>query len=317
MNFNKKLRQSAEETGSIACMGLDPVYEAIPEAVTKGYPSFRSAVEHFLEAVFKEMNDQKVFAGALKPNAGFYLRHDAPLNDRFEGSRALASVMLMAREMLPAVPIILDYKRGDIAKSSNNYAIEGLDNWQADAVTVAPYMGTDSVSPFAKYCNDEQGKGVYVLNRTSNKVGAADFQSREVVTDMKYPTSTKQLHLVVADKIAEWAKEAPGVGAVVGATSLKELEQLVKLYVESGVECPWLIPGVGGQGGKASEVMAFLKAGNYPVELARINSSSGLTQPWAKNEDLAAKLKGGSVQDYAKACVEALHKLNEQINYKA
>jgi orotidine-5'-phosphate decarboxylase len=302
MNYLDKLWEATKKTGSIACMGLDPVLEAIP--IEMHMPS-NLTIPLFFENIFKEMEKQKVLPGAFKPNAGFYLRHDRPLESRFEGSLALASVMQMAKQIFPDIPLILDYKRGDIASSSANYAVEGFDCWGADAVTVAPYMGTDSVSPFAKYCNDEKGKGVYVLNRTSNP-GAKDFQDSKVTVGL---LSLAPLYEVVAHKISEWAKANPGVGAVVGATYPQELSDIANLYVKSGVGVPLLIPGVGKQGGSAQEVVARLREAGYPLEFARINSSSGLTHPW-KTADKAPA-------DYAKICVEQLAKLNEEIGYKA
>jgi orotidine-5'-phosphate decarboxylase len=306
MDYNEKLRQSAKETESIACMGLDPVLEQVPGT----YSEFKPRVEGFFEVLFNEMKEQGVFPGAFKPNHGFYSRHDEPQRGIFQGSQALGTVLKMLEERFSGIPVILDFKRGDIAKSSANYAREGFVGWGADAVTVAPYMGTDSVGPFAEYCNDEQGKGVYVLNRTSNKIGAADFQSKMVLG-----VNNQQLHLVVADKIVEWAEGSPGVGAVVGATSLEEMAEITKVY--AGKNIPLLIPGVGGQGGKADEVVDVLTTGDYDLSLARINSSSGVTHPWAKNEELKAKLEGKDVKEHVKYCVASLNQLNEDIRYKA
>ena len=297
MNFNEKLRQSAKETGSIVCMGLDPVMAYIPEI----YPRAKFRIPAFFEKIFQEMKDQDVLPGAFKPNQGFYIVHDLPRRQMFDGSIALASVMDMLEDMFPGIPVILDYKRGDIAKSSANYAAEGFEAWKADAVTVAPYMGTDSVMPFAEYCNDEQGKGVYVLNRTSNP-GAVDFQ--------RLQTGDGSLNMAVAKKIRDWAEENPGIGAVVGATSPAELEELAFIYTNRDHEIPLLIPGVGGQGGKVDEVVDKLKKTNYPLELARINSSSGLSHPWAKKKQTAP-------DDFANVCVEKLYHLNEKIDYKS
>ncbi len=305
MNYLDKLRASAGATGSIACMGLDPVVEALPE-------QFRwegiAGVVPFFEAIFNKMIEQGVSPAAFKPNQGFYLQHDQPRRREpsFVGSVTLARVMDMIDKRFPRIPIILDFKRGDIAKSSANHAREGFQAWEAQAVTVAPYMGTDSISPFAKWCNDVDGRGVYVLDRTSNP-GGIDFQSLEVAISRG---TRKPLHVIVADKIVDWARESPGLGAVVGATSLDELETLAGIYARSGVSVPLLIPGVGGQGGKADEVMAKLRATNYDLSLVRINSSSGITHPWAKKKEPAP-------ENYAEVCVEKLRSLNEAIDYPA
>ncbi len=297
MNFLEKLRESAEETGSIVCMGLDPVVEAMPEEFAK-YGVNR--VPEYFENIFREMIDQKVFPGAFKPNEGFYSRHDKSIQEAFPGSGALARVLRILESRFPGIPVILDNKRGDIAKSSANYAAVGFESWGADAVTVSPFMGTDSVGPFIKYCNNEQGKGVYILNRTSNK-GASDFQSLTTGGGLSH------LYQEVAYKIIEWAKDHPGVGAVIGATSPQELSDLAKLYYMHDV--PLLIPGVGGQGGSAEEVINRLVDRTYDLSLVRINSSSGLTHPWAKKKQAAP-------DDYAKVCVEELNKLNEAIGFK-
>ncbi len=299
MNFLEKLRESAIETGSIVCMGLDPVIEAMPEELARFGVN---RVPEYFESIFREMIYQKVFPGAFKPNEGFYLVHDKSIQEAFPGSGALARVLKILESRFPRIPVILDYKRGDIAKSSANYAAVGFESWGTDAVTVSPYMGTDSIMPFGDYCNDEQGRGIYILNRTSNK-GAEDFQNLPVVVG----DETMPLYMVVALKIKEWAKDHPGVGAVIGATSLEELTDLAGLYV--GKNIPLLIPGVGGQGGSAEEVVSRLSDVGYGLKLARINSSSGLTHPWAKKKQAAP-------DDYAKVCVEELNKLNEAIGFK-
>ena len=300
-----KLVDSAKNTKSIVCMGLDPVVEAMPTGFISGDDGHPFMV-HFFAEIFSEMKQQNVLPGAFKPNHGFYLKFDKPREKNFNGSVCLTNIMSLVEEMFPGTPIILDYKRGDIAKSSQNYAEEGFDCWNADAVTISPYMGTDSVTPFTKYCNNEQGKGVYVLNRTSNP-GAKDFQNC-FVSSGAGSNHGMPLYEIVANYIANtWSKDAPGVGAVVGATSLEELSSLAKFY--AGKDIPMLIPGVGGQGGKADEVAAKLREASYDLSLARINVSSELTHPWVKKKESAPA-------DFAKVCVEALFKLNEQIRYR-
>lgn len=296
-----KLRRSARETGSIACMGLDPVLEAIPERYAKGIN-----ISGYFENIFAEMKKQGVLAGAFKPNAGFYLQHDKPRQGAFFGSLQLADVLRLLDEHFPGVPVILDYKRGDIATSSANYAREGFDGWGADAVTVSPYMGTDSVMPFIDRAMQDGG-GVYILNRTSNP-GAEDLQNLDTIESVPEAMAIGAipLYMVVSKKIIAWARGNLGVGAVVGATSLEELTNLAKFY--SGKDISLLIPGVGGQGGKADEVVARLRDVGYDLGIVRINSSSGLTYPW--------KIRDKCPADYAKVCVEALAKLNEEISYK-
>ena len=185
--------------------------------------------------------------------------------------------------------MILDAKRGDIGKTSTAYAKAVFDFWQVDALTVAPYMGSDSVQPFIEYC--EQGKGLYVLARTSNK-GAADFQNLKL--------DNEPLHIHVARKIIEWAK--PGTGAVVGATYPEELQQIATMFVDAQKDIPLLIPGVGGQGGSPAEVMKALKNAGYDFSLCRINSSSGINYAYEKQD----------TDDYAGAAVKALQQLHKE-----
>ena len=193
-----------------------------------------------------------------------------------------------------AAKAFLDSKRGDIAKSSENYAKEAFDAWQADAVTVSPYMGHDSVLPFAY-----PDKGVYVLNRTSNP-GAVDFQDQTVL-DKVDEKDLYPLYTAVAHHITAWSSEHPGIGAVVGATSPKELGIIASLY--AGRDIPMLIPGVGSQGGSAEEVIAMMKGAGYDLLLARINSSSGLTHPWKK---------GAAPDDWLDQVMSAVRKLLEE-----
>lgn len=252
MTYGERLVRSAEATGNCLCMGLDPRPEA-PEGLTVG-------------AFFRQMLEAVRAAGlepaAFKPNIGYWARLDRPLEGDFSGSRALADVLGAIRTLFPRSLVILDSKRGDIARSSENYAAEAFLSWGADAVTVAPYMGTDSVRPFV---DDGHAHGVYVLCRTSNP-GARDLQ------DQTMPDG-RPFFLHVADRIREW-----GTGAVVGATDMAELAVAAGALAASSA--PLLIPGVGSQGGSATEVLATLRKAGYDPRLARINSSSGLTYPW-------------------------------------
>lgn len=298
MSYPNKLRESAEDCRSIACFGVDPVKEELP-----GERSSRTIWDavFMLEDIYDEMERLNIFPSAFKPNEGFYSVYDEPMEDEYLGRITLSEVVANWKRK-PKAPIIMDVKRGDIGKSSANYAKEFFEQWGADAVTVHGYMGWDSVEPFAQYCKD--GHGVYVLVRTSNP-GASDFQSLQV----NYNGDTMPLYMAVAHKVATWAADHPGIGAVVGATAPEELTDIAELFVKSGVEIPLLIPGVGSQGGSAREVVDRLAEVGYPLELARINSSSGLLQPWMKRKQPAPN-------DYAKVCVDELAKLNEEIGYR-
>ena len=281
MNYSELLLSSANKSGNILCMGLDPVTDVLPHPEK---PITERICDYF-EELFQAMCSRGLVPAAFKPNLGYYAMLDRPLSGRFEGSLALARTLAMLRELVPHIPVILDAKRGDIATSSTNYAREAFESWQADCVTVSPYMGTDSVMPFAL-----EEKGVYVLDRTSNP-GGADLQNRRM-------EEAEPLYITVARTIAAWHARHSGIGAVVGATNLKELEDIAAFFADKDI--PMLIPGVGSQGGSAPEVMAKLRGAGYPIALARINSSSGITHPWKKAPAPA---------DYAERALANLEKL--------
>lgn len=281
MNYLDLLKQSAESAGNILCMGLDPVVDALPY----GEKNTTHRITNYYAEIFAEMKKRGMRVAAFKPNLGYYAQLDRPMDGKFDGSLALADTIRMIRDLFPGTPVILDSKRGDIATSSLNYAKEAFDVWTADCVTISPYMGTDSVMPFAF-----ENKGAYILNRTSNP-GGKDLQN-------KIEQSGEPFYMTVAKKIAMWHGEHSGMGAVVGATNLKEFADIAAYYADR--EIPLLIPGVGSQGGTAPEVMELMKKVGYPIFLARINSSSGLTHPWKK---------GPAPDDYLERVVAGLTKL--------
>ncbi|MBW3000169.1 orotidine-5'-phosphate decarboxylase [Candidatus Woesearchaeota archaeon] len=281
MIFLEQLRQRAEETKSIVCMGIDPVLSRIP--IKEG--NKEEILTKFYLDLLKAMVTEQTFPAIVKPNIAFFEQYG------IGGLRALKNIIEAYQG--EGVPVLLDAKRGDIGKTSKAYAVSCFDGWNADALTVAPYMGNDSVGPFIEYC--DQGKGVYILCRTSNK-GAVDMQNLEV--------GGTPIYMKVAEKIVEWHK--PGVGAVVGATYPQELEQISKFFVDSGKEIPMLIPGVGSQGGSAEEVVEALKKSGNDLTIHRINSSSGINFAYEKQD----------TEDYAGAAVKAIKELNKEIGIK-
>ena len=273
MDFASILRKKAQESGSIACLGMDPLVEKIPfseKNTTKKIVKFYSEI---LEACSSSG------IGAVKPNYAFFAQYGFP------GLRALKKVIADSRKR--KLIVILDAKRGDIGKTNEALAREAFEFWKADAVTVAPYMGKDSVEPFFSYC--QKGRGVYVLVRTSNP-GANDFQ------DLHF--GNENLYSSVARKLVEW--HTPGVCAVVGATSISELSSINTLFTSSGKKIPLLIPGVGSQGGSASEVVSVIK--EDPL-IHRINSSSAINYAYEQQK----------TDDFAGAAAKAFAQLNKDI----
>jgi len=279
MNFTEKLIEATKENNSIVCAGFDPDITKIPIGgdVEDIIPDFFSQLMDAFEA-----EDAK--PGIIKPNSAFYEQYG------MEGMRALKRVIEDCKKR--GYLVILDAKRADIGNTSLAYAKSVFDFWGVDAVTVAPYMGSDSVGPFIDYC--DKGKGVYILNRTSNK-GAVDIQ------DIKVSGSEEPVYMQTAKKIVEWYK--PGTGAVIGATYPQELEKISKFYVDSGKKVPLLIPGVGAQGGTATEVIDALKKSGNDIGMHRINSSRGLIFAYQKSE----------TDDFAGAAAKVVRDMNKEI----
>jgi orotidine-5'-phosphate decarboxylase len=277
MSYLDDLRERAKTVKSIVCMGVDPIIEKIP---IKGEP--RQVIEGFYLDILKEMNKRDLYPAVIKPNIAYFEQYG------FDGLNALKTIITQYKSS--GIPVLLDAKRGDIGKTSTAYAKSVFEFWNSDAVTIAPYMGSDSVEPFIEWC--EEGKGVYILCRTSNK-GAVDLQDLKV--------DGVPVYMKLAENIIQWHK--PGVGAVVGATYLEELEEISRFFVGSKKEVPLLIPGVGSQGASAGEVVEVLKKTSNDILIHRINSSSGINYAYMKK----------NTSDYSMAAVDALEILNKEI----
>ena len=278
-SYLELLRDSAKERSSIVCFGLDPDLPQMPHSTL---PREERIVQFFSEIIDAALQ-QSPSISALKPNYAYFAQYG------FDGLRALQAIIQRYKGKLP---IILDAKRVDIGKSSEAYAKECFDFWNADALTVSPYMGYDSLSPFFERC--KAGKGVYVLCRTSN-AGAADFQSLNI-------EGGKQLFSEVAHKLEKW--HVNGLGAVMGATALDELEAFLWIFYDGRKEVPLLIPGVGAQGASAAETAKLLRSvWSEALPLHRINSSSAIAYAYKK--------KG--TEDYVGAALEEIKRMNGEI----
>lgn len=279
MSYLDQIRSVSVKEKSIICLGADPDPEKMPvKDVFVFYRTILDAIKTSGEGL-----------GAVKPNYAFFAQTG------FEGLRALSRLIEYVKTM--GYPVILDAKRGDIGNTSMAYAREVFDFWGADAVTLAPYMGSDSILPFVEVAR-EKGRGVYVLTRTSN-AGARDLQAVKI-------EGGKQVFMLVAEKVVEWGERGDGnVGAVVGATSPDELEEVCKYFGSSGRAVPLLIPGVGRQGGEAWEVTERLIRANIPIAEQRINISRDLNYAYEKLQMPPER--------FAEASVIALSKFNEQV----
>ncbi|MBN2402417.1 MAG: orotidine-5'-phosphate decarboxylase [Spirochaetes bacterium] len=277
MNYLELLKQSSKKFNSIVSMGLDPVIEDIP--VKKG--SNKEKIISFYESILNKISQEGIYPGAVKPNYAFYAQYG------IEGIEALLYVITLFKSQ--NIPVILDAKRGDIAKTALAYAKECFDFFKADAVTLAPYMGYDSIAPFTDNYPD---KGFYVLNKTSNK-SSRDFQDIIV--------NGNPLYLHVSKKIIDW--HSPGLGAVIGATYPSDLKSISDIFIKSNKKIPLLIPGIGSQGGDLKEIISILKT--YPdINIHRINSSSEINYAYKKYVTMS----------FSEASVEALKYLNNQVS---
>ena len=215
-SFFDRLRQAARSHRSLLCVGLDPDPDRIPGGAA-------GALRHCLDVVERTADHVCCY----KPNAAFWEQYGP------DGWTALIEL----RGSIPAdVPVLLDAKRGDMANTMAAYARAVFEVVGADAATVNPYLGTDALAEFTRY----EDRGVYVLCRTSNP-GAGDLQHLRV--------DGRPLYLHVAD-LARRMDAAGNVGLVVGATAPAELEE-----IRQATPLPFLIPGIGAQGGDLEQAV--------------------------------------------------------------
>ena len=242
MNFLEKLREISQKNNSIICVGLDVNEEKIPPHLFK---MSSSPLLDFNKTIIDVTCD---LTCAYKLNLAFYEQFG------IDGFQLLTNTL----EYIPNdIVVILDGKRNDIGNTAAKYAKALFEIFKADAVTLSPYLGEDSIAPFLKY-TDRQS---FILCRTSNK-SAGDFQDLQ--------TGNKSLYEHVAQKIVEW-NVYKNCGAVVGATYPNELKIIRKIL---GDDIPLLIPGVGKQGGDIKKTVEF--GTNSLGDLAIINSSRGI-----------------------------------------
>lgn len=248
--FTEQLAHAWSSQNSMLCVGLDPDLKQFPASIKgKG-----GAILAFCREIVDATAD---LVCAFKPQIAYFSAHGA--------EDQLAQLIDHIHRQHPQVPVILDSKRGDIGSTAQQYAIEAFDRYQADAVTVNPYMGFDSVEPYLKYAN----KGVIVLCRTSNP-GGSDLQFLEV--NEKGQTDKEFLYQRVARLASSQWNKTGQLGLVVGATFPEEIAKVRAIVGDM----PLLIPGIGTQGG---DIPATVQAGtiaNAPGTGMIINSSRAI-----------------------------------------
>ena len=274
MGFGERLTEATRKAGTPLCVGIDPRWESLPLEIRAGkggiipesLQAVADAYEDFSLAVLELVRQ---FTGVIKPQMAFFEAAGPP------GLAALGRVMARAREM--GYLTILDGKRGDIASTAEAYAQAGLQGalhagkhfpiWQADSLTVNPYLGADAVEPFILEARKVEG-GLFILVRTSNP-GSGLFQNLHC--------EGEPLWQRVARQVGAWGRAGASgladMGAVVGATQPAELAWMR----QNLPAVPLLVPGYGAQGGALDALKpAFGSRGSGAV----VNSSRGVLFPY-------------------------------------
>jgi orotidine 5'-phosphate decarboxylase subfamily 2 len=229
-SYLDRLGERSRATGTVLCLGLDPDPGSIPERFTTGVGGLERFAALVLEAALPHV-------AAVKPNLAFF--------EAF-GSAGIAALERLRASIPPDVPVIADAKRGDIGSTAARQAVALFDVLGADAVTVSPYLGEEAIRPLL----EREDRFAYVLCRTSNP-GAGEVQDLTVDADPGAGGAGRErLHERIARLATGWG---PGgtVGLVVGATAPEELATIRR--IAPGL--PFLVPGVGAQGGEIDPVL--------------------------------------------------------------
>ncbi len=239
MKFIDKLLAVQKLNDSLLCVGLDPD----PQKLKNGQSQF-----DFNKKIIDQTSSSVC---CYKPQIAFYAAAGV------KGLESLIQTVNYIHKNYPKIPVLLDAKRNDVGHTSEMYVREVFDMVNADAVTVTPYCGFDSLEPFFQ----REDKGIFVICRTSNQ-GASDFQDLKV--------GETPLYVEVAKKIISWSEKYPNVFLEIGATWPQEIGVLRKL----APEMPFLIAGIGAQGGDLKATLENGLTGNGNGLI--INSSRGI-----------------------------------------
>ena len=257
MTFFEKTKHAQRKTNSLLCVGLDTDAKSIPEVLR----SEKNPVAAFNRAIIEATKD---LACSYKLQMAYY---------EADGARGFSTVEETLKHIPSDLLTIGDVKRGDIGATSEQYSYAYQEMFAFDSITINPLMGYDAVEPFLR----REDRGVFILGLTSNP-GARDFEYLEL-------KNGKRLYEEVTDRAREWNAAKKNLGIVVGATKPEELRALR----ERAPELPFLIPGVGTQGGSMQEVIQANGDG-----IALINISRGI----------AGASKGADFAEAARAAAE-------------
>ncbi|CAN5581956.1 orotidine-5'-phosphate decarboxylase [soil metagenome] len=273
--FSAALAQAERANDSMLCVGLDPEPGRFPG-------EWKGDVSRIFDFCAAIVDATRHLVISFKPQIAYFAAHGA--EDQLE--RLMAHI----RRVAPQVPVILDAKRGDVGSTAEQYAREVFVRYQADAVTLSPFMGFDSVEPYLRY----QGRGVILLCRTSNP-GGSDLQAQQLANG-------DRLFEHIA-RLAQGAWNTSGqVGLVVGATYPDEIRRVREL----APTLPLLIPGIGAQGGNAT---ATVQAG--------LRREAGVTTGPIIVSSSRAVLYASSGADFAEAARGAAESARAELNAAA
>lgn len=281
-HFADRLAAAIRARDNPLCVGLDPRWESLPSSLRRQHEplSLTAAASAYEQFCSRVIDVVAPLVPVVKPQSAFF-EACGP-----EGMAALQRLLHKARDR--GLLTILDSKRNDIASTAAAYADAAFGGtrlgertypvWEADALTINPYLGRDAVEPFIESARRVDG-GLFVLVRTSNP-GAGQFQDLLVADGSANP---RPLYQHVGEAVAKWTRENLGacglgdVGAVVGATYPAELATLRKLLPET----IFLVPGFGAQGGKVDDVAPAFRADGLG---AIVNSSRGILFPFQPDD---------------------------------
>ncbi len=254
MTFSEKLKNAWSQAQSLLCVGLDPEITRLPSCL----PQTTEGIELFCKYIVSATAQH---ACAFKPQIAYFAAHRA--------EHVLENVIQHIRKIAPHAVVILDAKRGDIGTTAKQYAIEAFNRFNADAVTLNPYMGTDSIEPYFEFSD----RGIFLLCRTSNP-GGSDLQFLDIAGEKLFER--------VAKLAAKQWNPFGQTGLVVGATFPKELSQVRQLVGDM----PLLVPGIGAQGG---DIAATVSAGKTKDGTGLLINSSRAILYASHHSDFAEK----------------------------
>lgn len=267
MTFIDALQHRWQNADTLVCVGLDPEPAKFPAKFANDHDAIFDFCRDIVDATAE-------YACAFKPQIAHFAAAHA--------EEALRMLIMHMRFRYPQIPVILDSKRGDIGSTAQHYASEAFDRYGADAVTVNPYLGRDSVQPFL----DRADKGVVILCRTSN-AGAGDLQDMVI--------GGRPLYQHVAEKIARDWNANRNCALVVGATWPEQLREVRAIVGDM----PFLVPGIGAQGGDVAAVVT------------NACSADGTGLMISSSRAILYASKG---DDYAQAAADAARTLRDEIN---